>query len=74
MNRFLDVGVSTLESGIVAPVRLLIFGNFSHQYVLIPASTFIHFRALFNNVKKSDYKKIFHMILNVFIINSLFFD
>ena len=35
--------VCTLESGIVVPVRLLIFENFSHQYFLIPASTFINF-------------------------------
>ena len=33
--------LGTLESGIVVPVRLLNFENFSHQYFLIPASTFI---------------------------------
>ena len=35
--------VYTLESRIVVPVRLLIFKDFSHQYALIPASTFINF-------------------------------
>ena len=41
----------TLESRIVVPVRLLIFEKFSHQYTLIPASTFIHFRELLNGLK-----------------------
>ena len=35
--------VCTLESEIVVPVRLSIFEKFSHQYFLIPASTFINF-------------------------------
>ena len=39
----------TLESGIVVPVRLLIFEKFSHQYFLIPASTFISFFDLLRN-------------------------
>ena len=38
----------TLESGIVVPVRLLIFENFSHQYFLILASRFIDF---YNKIK-----------------------
>ena len=35
--------VSTLESGIVVPVRLLIFEKFSHQSFFILASMFINF-------------------------------
>ena len=36
----------TLESGIVVHVRLLNFKTFSHQYFLIPASTFINFNKI----------------------------
>ena len=35
--------LNTLESGIVVPVRFILLDKFSHQYALIPASTFIYF-------------------------------
>ena len=35
--------VSTLESRIVVPVRLLIFEKISYPYALFPASTLIYF-------------------------------
>ena len=40
---YLHRKVSTLESGIVVPVRLLILENFSHQFFLIPASMLVNF-------------------------------
>ena len=43
VNNTQTVNGYALESRIVVPVRLLIFKNFSHQYFLIPASTFINF-------------------------------
>ena len=61
----------TLESGIVVPVRLLIFEKFSHQYTLILVSTFIHFSDLLNWFEKNQdlNLKFFHFLFDLLVTN-----